>query len=264
MGRTIQLQTHVTTPRVYLRRVEHAIYEALDEAVDATTEYGKAVAKRAAPVRKVTADGVRAKTRALTHAEVSELPDFVKKGLNPVTGASLKTGEMLRTTTRRAGASKFVPETRGQRLRETARNVEFDKDSGFPRVPDEQMNSLLTARGRYELRSERAIAYERSGAVKHPTVGAKATMGTARFSTRVTLGGTLRNEIRTRLISSASDGGGVAAVRLESPTDYAQYVEFPTSRTSAQPYMRPAREAMRTRLVTETRRAMERIGGKVT
>ena len=86
--------------------------------------------------------------------------------------------------------------------------------------------------------------------------------GRIRTAARTTLGGRLRSEIRTRLISLAEGGSGIAEIRLESPNDYAKYVEFPTSRTAAQPYMRPAREAMKQRFRGNVVQELERAGGR--
>jgi hypothetical protein len=246
----IRMTIQVTTPRTYLRRVEIAVYGALDQAVETTTEYGQRVAKRLAPVRKVTTDSTPARARNLTQGEIADLPEQVRKGLNPVSGASLRTGRLPRTTTRRAGASHFAPRTRGGTLRETARDVEFDRGTGFPRLKDRSFESRLSSRGRYEFRSERAIHTERNLFLEGSRV---------RRVARTTLGGRLRSEIRTTLVRLASQGG-VSETRLESPTEYAGYVEYPTSRTAAQPYMRPAREAMKPVLVRETDKELRRAG----
>lgn len=250
----VTLKLKVTTPRVYLRRVELAVYEALDTAVENTVEYGKSVAKRLAPVRKVTGDSTKPKVRNLSASEINDLPAQVRKGLNPVTGRSLRTGKLPRTTTRRGSASLFRPGTRAFRFGEAARDVEFDRVTGAPRLRDAEFEKSLTSRGSYEFRSGRALHTESSLLIDRK--------GRVRKVSRTTLGGRLRSEIRTRLVSLA-DATGKAELRLESPTEYAGYVEFPTSRTAAQPYMRPAREAMKLRLRSNVVNELQRIGGRV-
>lgn len=97
-----------------------------------------------------------------------------------------------------------------------------------------KINTPLTARGRYELKTGRATYRSPGG--------------------RTTLGGRLRGEIHA---DYAEGGGPVWVARVVSPTPYAKYVEFGTRRSRAQPYLRPAlaqvRESFRARMVNATR-----------
>lgn len=95
------------------------------------------------------------------------------------------------------------------------------------------MNTALTARGRWELKSGRAHFTGSSG--------------------RVTLGGRLRGEIHV----DPAEGGPMWVAKVVSPTPYAKYVEFGTRRSRAQPYLRPAlsqvRESFRARMRSAAR-----------
>lgn len=94
----------------------------------------------------------------------------------------------------------------------------------------------LTSRGRYELRSGRAVFRSASGS---------------------TLGGRLRGEIHT---VHAESGGTRWVARVVSPTPYAKYVEFGTRHNRAQPYLRPALEQVRESFRARCRAAVARIG----
>jgi len=251
----VRVVLEVTASAESMRSIENGIYDALDEAVSNTLAYGETFAKRKAPVRKVTRRGVPARTRELTQGEIAELPDFARKGLNPVTGRSIRTGELPRTTTRIAGAARLVPTARirGKTYKlggETGRDVRYT-ESGEPKMRNERFAQLLSSRGNYELRSGRGVYTRQLTAMVGTTL---------RHAERSTLGGRLRGEINSKITSFATRGG-IAEGILESPTEYAQYVEFPTSRTAAQPYIRPAREAMRPRLIRNIELEMRRVGG---
>lgn len=97
-----------------------------------------------------------------------------------------------------------------------------------------RINTPLTSRGRWELKSGRANFNSPSG--------------------RVTLGGRLRGEIHD---DPASGPGPFWVAKVVSPTRYAKYVEFGTRRSRAQPYLRPAlsqvRESFRKRMQAAAR-----------
>lgn len=96
------------------------------------------------------------------------------------------------------------------------------------------LNTPLTARGRFELKTGRANFRSPNG--------------------RTTLGGRLRGEIHA---DPAEGGGPVWVAKVVSPTRYAKYVEFGTRRSRSQPYLRPAltqvRESFRTRMKAAAR-----------
>lgn len=261
----VTLMIEVSSPRVYMKRVERGIYGALDEAIDNTLAFGERYAKRKAPVRKVTRRGRQAVTRALNPAEIANLPEFAKKGLSPISGRSIRTGELPRTTVVRSGASRLSPQARIRgttyNLGAKGRDVIFG-ESGAAQMRSEKFTQLLDSRGRYELRTQRAVHTQQVTAIDRDVQGSavgRLLGGTIRHGERSTLGGRLRAEITTRITSSATRGG-IAEGVLESPTEYAKYVEFPTSRTAAQPYMRPAREAMKPVLRREAVKELGRAG----
>lgn len=240
---TIEVETSVD-----FKRIEYSILEAVDDSLDETLAYGEKVAKKHAPVRKITKGGGRVRTRELTNAEIADLPSFVKKGLSPISGTFLSTGRRPRVVTRRSFASMGHPT-----YHQHSRLVVQDQYSGRFHLKNPESAKLLSSAGRAELASGRAIHTMHSG-----ELGGSGGLN-IKHETTSTVGGRLQREIRGRVTRSAHQGG-IAEGILESPTEYAPYVEFPTSRTAAQPYMRPAREAMRPHLVTALERNLMRAG----
>lgn len=256
--------------RVYMKRLENAIVEACNRAIEYTIGIGEKHAKKRAPVRKVTRQGSRARTRALTTAEVADLPERVSRGLIPGTNRSAVTGRELMTTTRRGSAGFLDPVIRvGGRsgtlkgasgeagsAREVDVSVDYFSGFGSRRMKlaglepnkEEGTRGLLSGRGLAELRGAgRKISTKNPDAVY-------LNKGGDRF----TLGGRLRDEITTIMVSSSAP---IIEYRLISPTEYAIYVEFPTSRTAAQPYLRPARDMMKLILVRAIERELKSITG---
>lgn len=243
--------------RSYFHRIENAILSAVEDALDRTIAHGVRVAKKHAPVRKVTKGGHQV-TRALSDVEIAELPDFVKKGLNPVSGNFLRTGLRPRRVTRRSLAGFLQPNVPFR----NARKVDIDRTTGAFSMADQRMNSHLSARGRYDLETGRGVFIRRHTAIRetdrfNPRTAKTERLQRIEHSYTATLGGRLRGEIYGTMFGG--NRGGVMHGEVRSPTEYARYVEFPTSRTAAQPYMRPARAAMADRLPREMTRALNRV-----
>lgn len=271
MGR-VAVTLKATTNRVVFHRVENAIYNALGHAIERTLMHGELVAKKHAPVRKVTRRGGRPTTRDMTDLEIADLPDDVKKAISPLSGNFIGTGQRPRITTRRSRAGHERPSSRirGKTYRSpaNAREVRIDRNTGERSMTNPKIVQLLSSRGRRELEGGRAgggtnldgvfikrfVHEERSTRV-NPRTGEKSTHSRIRHGYRATLGGRLKDEIKGFMLKVGVISEGV----LSSPTPYARYVEFPTSRTAAQPYMRPARAAMETRLPIEAARALDRV-----
>lgn len=262
MGR-VTLEIQVVSPRAYLYRVQFAIIEALTTAVDTTLHLGTIIAKKHAPVRKVTVRGGRPHVRDLTDTEIAALPESVRRGISPLDGTFLRTGLRPQTTVRRSGAGFMRPRLRiGGKTHEMpqeegslAREVSEDPFTGERFLVNQGRDThgranvaALTGAGAHELHGN-----VRTATAKNPD---------AVFSRggQATLGGRLRSEIYA---TRAKSTGGYIEGELISPTEYAEYVEFPTSRTAAQPYMRPAREEMKPILVREAKRELVRVGGRM-
>jgi HK97 gp10 family phage protein len=97
-------------------------------------------------------------------------------------------------------------------------------------------SSLLTSAGRYEVARAK-----------------KAGQDTPLYKGRV--GGRLRGELR---VSEQEKTGTEIWYYIESPTPYAKYQEFGTSRHRAQPFLRPALYESRGALRYEVRRAVDK------
>lgn len=232
--------------------VDQAINELLDRAERGTQsaiQLAEKHAKRLAPVRKVSYVERDAATRDLTAQERRRLPT----ALRGIAG--------LKTATRRTQQYLPTPE------------VVEDRMTGKFQLADPSQMSFLSGRGLSELKdthssiddeghqSARSLS-RRSGASavyqtrlvqEIPIRRGGKIVGTQRRNTvRSTLGGRLRGEIRYR---DASRGARIK-FELVSPTPYAQYVEFPTSRTAAQPYMRPTLAYMEKHFPIHLKRAM--------
>lgn len=87
----------------------------------------------------------------------------------------------------------------------------------------------LSARGRYEVRSGRAVQLS--------PIGTKAGGGFVEVGLRVEIGGALRKSINSSG-AVAHDHGMKVDIAADVP--YARYVEFPTSHNAAQPFLLPA------------------------
>lgn len=255
--------------RVYMKRLENAIIEACNRAIEHTVGIGEKHAKKMAPVRKVTRMGSRARTRALTTAEVAELPESVLRGVISGTNRSSVTGKELMTTTRRSSASRLDPGVRRGGRSATLRgasgepgsarevDVSVDYFTGFGERRMKLPGLEPDAGGSRGLLSGRGLA-ELRGTGRRLTSKNPDAVYLNRGGTRFTLGGRLRDEITAIMVSSTAP---IIEYRLISPTEYAIYVEFPTSRTAAQPYMRPAREMMKQILIRAIERELKRITG---
>lgn len=105
------------------------------------------------------------------------------------------------------------------------------------------LDQRLTARGRYEVRSGRAVTYQVTGS----------------GSVRVQVGGRLKASI---LAGEPVSGETGTTVRVTAGVRYAKFVEFPTTHNAAQPFLLPAlqdhREHLRSELAAEIR---SRLGG---
>ena len=184
-------------------RVWSMIAPKIEAGVNATAREAAEIARQRAPVRKVFR-GSTGRATLQTHVEVqAEAAQRRTAGVGP--------GPVR---TQRTSASRIHSVMRLRDLAGPGRLV---------------MNTPLTARGRWELKTGRAAFRSPGG--------------------RTTLGGRLRGEIHA---DPAEGSGPTWVAKVVSPTPYAKYVEFGTRRSRAQPYLRPAlsqvRESFRTRM----------------
>lgn len=244
-----------------VRDLNEEIFEALDAAVSHTIELGAGNAKRLAPIRKVSYIERNRRTRNLTRAEVASLPASVRRSAQRIQ----RRGGSVLTTVRPSRQQTPAPELDFDPLSRRARGL---------RNPDDA--SSLTGRGRRELRIAQRVPATlespgsgrrkpRSAAYTSPASIRQLRKAGDRIGSGVgavtTLGGRLRGEIDT--IPATVRGGRVIG-HVISPTEYARFVEFPTSRTAAQPYMRPTLKFLKRPFVAAVHRELRRRGFRST
>lgn len=220
----------------------------------------EAHAKKLAPIRKVFpgAQGDQP-TRKMTKAEVKEVADIFK-GMKSLSAtqrrgavASLKANPYIAMPSRanrlsRTGAARrsFIPLGKDERI---------NRDRGgamsiFGGGPLYRFGAFgqLSAQGRAELK--RGMKDYEAGSftsvIKTP-IKAASSQEKERFGVtyRVQLGGRLKRDIERE--QSQFDGKMVTG-NVTSNAPYSRFVEFPTRRTRAQPFLRPALKAQQTRL----------------
>ena len=261
--------------------VQEAFHEAIINTLNAIGPKAEAYAKRLAPVRKVFYTGRNARRRTMSKAEIARLPREVKAAIMPNTALWNRTARRgknvdtaggfarVRTTTRKSGASEYNPIVsiakggRGVRLPYSSRNImqtgsgrtnpRTGKASAIYSMEPGISHTLLTARGMSELKHADPDNPQ-SGAFRNP-------------GGQVTLGGALREEIGWVFVRT---GPSIYSIEIQSPRDrggksaaYSRYVELPTSRTDAQPYLRPTLQYIKRPLVQALDRNLKAIGGKI-
>lgn len=198
--------------------VMNAVMDALVGSVNRGLTLIEGRAKELAPVRKIfKGQDTGYTTRHRTMAEISLDRDVRRQlGLGP---------EQL-------GVSRSVVRRVPQRI--------SDREVVAPgRMRSVAAQHQLDRRGRYELRSGRAIFETR------PAVAVAGTRGQQQ------LGGRLRDEIH---VEPARIDGRRVRGRVVSPTPYAKYQEFGTHHNPAHPYLRPAGHENIARIATDVRR----------
>ncbi len=238
-----------------------AVRQAEIEALEQVSSFVVADARRRAPIRKVFKErkGFRRKFRELTP---NEKLLAIKRATAYYGAQSFKARQV--TAHIRNYAKVQVPRqnsnnslNRSRRLRVLG-VVEPNRGTFVPRTDARQvvnrrtgtigfnspsLNPLLTSRGRYEVRSGRAIHR-----VALPGGGS-----------RVEIGGKLKASIDSEGAIVTGEG---ATERITAAIGYAKYVEFPTVRTHAQPFLLPALQDSRQRLVkTMSDEVRKALGG---
>lgn len=235
----------------------HAVRDGLREGLDEAGDVVAAEARRRAPIRKVFRErkGFRRKYRPLTDAERKQAIDRAEKFYSNDEFRRRRAVAHLRYYARvqlpRRGSANSLAASRSTRILGRIVGGRFQSTSGaFPNrkggfEPGTTLRPKLTSRGAYEVRSGRAIHYE-----------ATNTAGT---HSRVQVGGALKASIENEGVSQTPTG---MKSRVVAAIDYAKFVEFPTIRTAAQPFLLPALHQERGHLTRRLAAAIRKnIGG---
>lgn len=227
---------------VIMARVRVAELEALNRVADQIATD----ARSRAPIRKSFREpkGYRRKFRSLTAMEqriATQRANQFYTQVRPDEFARRRAVAHIRNYARaeipRQGSNNALSRSRGNRQLGFIRQGRFVSTSGaFPRrgggfEPGARLSGLLTARGRSEVRSGAAIHRTAEG--------------------RIQIGGALKASIESEGAVQSAKG---ATARVTAAIGYAKFVEFPTVRTAAQPFLRPALHNARARLVEEIAR----------
>jgi HK97 gp10 family phage protein len=238
-----------------IQRIMAAIVAAEAAALVEVAAHVVASARARAPVRKVfrEAKGHRRKFRSLTPIErnlairraeaYSGYNDYQRRR----SVAYLR--NYARAELRRPGSLNSLSKSRKLRILGTDAGNGFRARvdavrSGRGGFSSATLNPLLTARGRYEVRSGRAVHREVSPS----------------GSVRVQIGGRLKASIESEGVVSTGQGSTIV-VAARAP--YAKFVEFPTTHNAAQPFLLPALHDNRTRLKQVLAREVRKaLGGR--
>ena len=235
-----------------LARVRQAEAEAIEQVSVAVV----AEARRRAPIRKVFKEkpGYRRKFRQLTSSErllaIKRANAYYGAGTFSARRATAHIRNYARVASQRPGSQNALRRSRTNRTLGTARagiTGPFTPRTDARRVVNRRtgaigfsspsLSPLLTSRGKYEVRSGRAI---------HITAAGK-----------VQIGGALKASIEAE---GAVETGNGMEDRVTAGIRYAKFVEFPTIRTHAQPFLLPALHQNREKLVkvmaAEVRKAL--------
>jgi HK97 gp10 family phage protein len=218
-----------------------------------------AEARRRAPIRKVFKEpkGFRRKFRDLTQGEkllaVKRANAFYGEGSFNARRASAHIRNYAKVQLPRRGSNNNLSASRTNRTLGVLRGRQFtprddarrivSRRTGASGFDSPNLNPKLTSRGRYEVRSGRAIHLA-------PTAGGGKS---------VQIGGALKASIESE---GAIQTGQGATITVTAGIGYAKFVEFPTIRTHAQPFLLPALHDNRQRLVkTMAAEVKKALGG---
>ena len=238
-------------------RVLSAVRQGMEEGLDEAADRIAADAKRRAPIRKVFREkhGFRPRVRSLTPAEKSiaiARATHYYTHIRPDTFALRRsiahTQHYAKVRLPTRGSANNLSVSRKKRILGTERAGRFTGVGGTRRnsyggfEPGEALGKQLSSRGKYEVRSGRAIHLVHT-----------------KTSTKVQVGGALKASIGNEGV--VQTGKGMKAT-VAAAIYYAKYVEFPTVRTRAQPFLLPALMGERERLPKTIAAAIKRnLGG---
>lgn len=227
--------------RVFLNKglIKEAFESAAVETLEEVGERIAADARRRAPIRKVFREkkGFRRRFRSLTEGEkraaiaranryyTAVRPDEFQRRRAVAHIANYGQAEV-----RRRGSANAVGSSAALRFLGLERGGRFTSATGARRVgrgfePGPEARKAMTARGRYEATSGRAISREEGGG-----------------STKVKVGGSLKASITEGPVAQTGNG---QKITVGAYIRYAKFVEFPTIRTAAQPFLLPALHGQR-------------------
>jgi HK97 gp10 family phage protein len=218
-----------------------------------------AEARRRAPIRKVFKEpkGFKRKFRPLTSAEkvlaIKRANAYYGEGSFNARRATAHIRNYAKVQLPRRGSNNALSRSRKARVLGVERGRQFIPRTDATRVVSRRtgaqgfdspsLNKQLTARGRFEVRTGRAIHRE-------------ALPG---GGSRVHIGGALKASIESEGVVQTGEG---AENRVTAGIRYAKFVEFPTIRTHAQPFLLPALHDNRQRLVkTMAAEVKKALGG---
>jgi len=258
---------------IHFDRIYRAIFGAAEKGVERTGNSAMRIALNKVPVRKVFSGG-RQKTRQLSPMEiVAEASSFARAfpQSTPFSGPS------------RMGTSRVTFRNQANLYRNTRELRRATEEEGHYSLTSPGAEYGLTARGRYELSTGRAVIQPQSemtlGALKALEQEARAIR--AQAATRRNPNGLSEAEIHARLQALGRPhlqlGGGLRdSIRLEHESTqtiakvavvagndrvkYAKYVEFGTRHAPSQPYLRPALAGVRDKLRPNVYAALAKIG----
>jgi HK97 gp10 family phage protein len=236
-----------------------AVRAAEAEALTIVAASVVAEARRRAPIRKVFKEpkGFRRKTRALTPAEkllaIKRATAYYGEGSFNARRATAHIRNYAKVQLPRRGSNNALSRSRTLRVLGIQRGRQFIPRTDATRVVSRRtgaqgynsahLNPLLTSRGRFEVRTGRAIH----------------KVALAGGGSRIEIGGALKASIESEGVVEAGQG---SEVRVTAGIRYAKYVEFPTIRTHAQPFLLPALHDNRQRLVkTMAAEVKKALGG---
>ena len=225
--------------------IKAAFREAETETLD---EIGDAIAgdaRQRAPVRKAFRErpGFRRKFRPLTQAEKSQAIARANNYYGKINPNDFKRRRAVayiqnyaQVQLRRPGSMNQLVRSRELRRLGIEKGGRFTSTSGAFALrgggfqPGPAAHEAMTSRGRYEARTGRSI---------HREAGEGGT--------KVQVGGALKASIENEGVIETGNG---QKVTVRAGIRYAKFVEFPTIRTAAQPFLLPALQGQRQRLAS--------------
>jgi hypothetical protein len=237
-------------------RIKRKIQVASEDALEDVGDFVAADARRRAPIRKAFKEkaGFKRRFRALTPLERALATRRAQNFYTNIQPNEFKRARAVahirnygRAEVPRRGSANSLRNSRKARILGYSRRGRFSSTSGaFPVKrgfePGPTLGPMLTARGKYEVRSGRAV---------HRHVLASGAM-------RLQIGGALKASIGSEGVSQTPSG---AQVKITAGIRYAKFVEFPTIRTASQPFLLPALHDARSRLKRTLARELNRQFG---
>lgn len=248
-----------------IKGIMAAIHAGGQDALEETGERIAAEAKRRAPIRKVfkEAKGYRRKFRPISDEERNIAMALSKQYYASSGGTPDERAFKLRRSLAhlryyaraeipRRGSANSVGRSMKARQLGTIKEGRFQGNGSAVKIrgtrgyePSDEFRQKLSARGAYEVRTGRAIHIQPSATGQ---------------SSRVQIGGALKASIGAGPVLQTGKG---QEIEVEAAIRYAKYVEFPTIRTAAQPFLLPALKGEQSKFPHTVAAAIQRrLGGR--